>query len=394
MQSVGNKNKKKLAIVTTHPIQYNAPWFRLLNEGGRIEPKVFYTWGQLELGKKYDPGFGKAIHWDVPLLEGYQYSFVNNTAKDPGSHHRNGIVNPSLNKEVEQWQPDAVLVFGWNFESHFKCIRYFHKKIPILFRGDSTLLRSQSFIKSFARSVYLKWVFSFIDYALHVGTENKRYFLKYGLKENQLIFAPHAIDNDRFADTTNRYQSEANEWKKTMGLSDNVLTVLYAGKLEAIKNPFFIIDFAKRFTGQPVNFIVAGNGPLEKKLKQLAALYPKIHFIDFQNQQKMPVLYRLADFFLLCSVSETWGLGVNEAMACGRAVIVRNTCGCAIDLVQNGKNGFGFDTSEMDLLYNAINTVLNHPEQWQKMGAASEEIISFYSFENIVTAIEGFFISM
>ena len=131
---------------------------------------------------------------------------------------------------------------------------------------------------------------------------------------------------------------------------------------------------------------------MEKELKQLAKANPQLHFIDFQNQAIMPVVYRLADFFILSSESETWGLGVNEAMACGRAVLVRNTCGCAIDLVQNGKNGFVFDAGEMDQLYNAINEVINDPEQWQKMGAASKEIISFYSFENIVTAIERFFL--
>ena len=93
---------KKLAIITTHPIQYNAPWFKLLQEGRKVEPKVFYTWGQLETGEKYDPGFGKTVQWDIPLLEGYQYVFVNNIATDPGSHHRNGIINPSLNKEIDR----------------------------------------------------------------------------------------------------------------------------------------------------------------------------------------------------------------------------------------------------------------------------------------------------
>ena len=103
-------------------------------------------------------------------------NFVKNISTQPGSHH-NGIINPSLNEEIEQWQPDAVLVFGWNFVSHFRCIRYFHNKIPVLFRGDSTLLRKQSLIKLVARQLYLKWVYSFIDYVLYVGTENKKYFL-------------------------------------------------------------------------------------------------------------------------------------------------------------------------------------------------------------------------
>ena len=55
---------KRLAIVTTHPIQYNAPWFRLLAESGITYPKVFYTWGQLEAEEKFDPGFGKKIQWE------------------------------------------------------------------------------------------------------------------------------------------------------------------------------------------------------------------------------------------------------------------------------------------------------------------------------------------
>ena len=382
---------KKLAIITTHPIQYNAPWFRLLNEGGIVIPKVFYTWGQLEWEKKYDPGFGKEVKWDVPLLAGYQYTFVENIATNPGSHHRKGIINPSLIKLIEQWQPDAILIFGWNFVSHFKCIRYFYKKIPVLFRGDSTLLRKQPFIQSLARKVYLKWVYSFINYALYAGTENKKYFIEYGLQERQLIFAPHAIDNQRFADADNQYQLLANIWHKNLCLADNTLTILYAGKLEVIKNPFFIIEFAKRFIGKPVNFIVAGNGPLEKELKKNAAGNSQIHFIDFQNQQLMPVVYRLADFFILCSVSETWGLGVNEAMACGKGVIVCNACGCAVDLVKNGENGFTFNADDADLLYNQITTLLHNKPQWLKMGSASEKIIADYSFKKIVTAIEKIF---
>ena len=382
---------KKIAIVTTHPIQYNAPWFRLLNEGGKVTPKVFYTWGQLELEKKYDPGFDKEVKWDIPLLEGYQYTFVENISLNPGSHHRKGIINPSLNREIQLWQPDVVLVFGWNFVSHFKCIRYFHKKIPVLFRGDSTLLRKQPFIKSFVRKLYLQWVYGFVDFVLYAGTENKKYFLEYGVKENQLLFAPHAIDNERFANTNNQYQLHANKWKKDLSIPENTLTILYAGKLEAIKNPSLIIEFANRFIGKPIHFIIAGNGPLENVLKKKAAKNLQIHFIDFQNQQIMPVVYRLADFFILCSVSETWGLGVNEAMACGRGVIVRNTCGCAIDLVKDGENGFVYHAAGLDKLYDQITKLLGNKTQWIKMGEASTKIIASYSFDNIVSSIEIFF---
>ena len=113
-------NKKRLAIVTTHPIQYYAPLFKMLHKRGLINIKVFYTWSQSQQGAKYDPGFGKSIEWDIPLLEGYDYTFVNNISSKPGTHHFSGIINPSLNAEIEQWNPNAILIIGWSFKSHLR----------------------------------------------------------------------------------------------------------------------------------------------------------------------------------------------------------------------------------------------------------------------------------
>lgn len=379
---------KKLAIVTTHPIQYNAPWFQLLEAGGKIKPKVFYTWGQLEYEPKHDPGFGREVQWDIPLLEGYQYCFVKNISTQPGSHHGKGIINPTLNEEIEQWQADAVLVFGWNFISHLKCIKYFHKKIPVLFRGDSTLLRKQSFLQSFAKNIYLKWVYHFVDYALFVGTENKKYFIKHGMKESQLIFAPHAVDNHFFFDTDRAFENEASQWRLQLGIKESELVILFAGKFEPIKNLFWLVRFAERFAGMPVKFLLVGNGPLAQSLKRAAGSNASIIFLGFQNQKKMPVVYRLAQLFMLCSVSETWGLTVNEAMACERAILVSDSCGCANDLVGES-NGIVFKTARTDELFNKIWNKISDLSEWEEMGLNSGKLIQKYSFNNIVTAVEN-----
>ncbi len=127
---------KRLAVVTTHPVQYHVPWLIRLAEKG-VELKVFYTWEQARNGNVYDPGFGRKIQWDIPLLQGYNYQFVKNIAPRPGTHHFLGIINPGLNEAIESWNPDCLLVFGWNFTSHLRVLIHFHKKIPILFRGDS-----------------------------------------------------------------------------------------------------------------------------------------------------------------------------------------------------------------------------------------------------------------
>jgi len=191
--------KKRLAIITTHPIQYNAPLFELLTQRGVIEVKVFYTWGKAVLSNKFDPGFGKVINWDIDLLKGYAYTFLQNISNNPGSSHYNGINNPTIVNEIEDWQADAVLVYGWNFKSHLKCMRYFKGKLPVYFRGDSTMLNKKKTVKSLFRRIFLKWVYSYVDNAFYVGQSNFDYFKKHGLKKNELIFAPHAIDNARFA---------------------------------------------------------------------------------------------------------------------------------------------------------------------------------------------------
>ena len=190
---------KKLAIITTHPIQYNAPWFKLLAERDVIDLKVFYTWSQSQ-EKVIDRNFNQEITWDIPLLEGYDYEFVENIASKPGSHHFLGINNPELIGKVEKYQPDYLLVFGWNFISNLRLMHHFKGKIPIIFRGDSTLLDDQPGLKTLLRRTILKFVYRYVDKALYVGDANKAYFLAHGFKREDLIYAPHAIDIDRFMD--------------------------------------------------------------------------------------------------------------------------------------------------------------------------------------------------
>jgi glycosyltransferase involved in cell wall biosynthesis len=381
--------KLRLAIVASHPVQYNAPWFRLLAASQQFDVMVFYTWSQAILDAKFDPGFGRTIEWDIPLLEGYQYTIVENTSLRPGSHHFKGIVNKYLNEEIERWQAQAVLVIGWAFKSHLSCLRYFKNKIPVLFRGDSTFLRRQHPIKAFLRLCWLKWVYRHIDCALYVGVANKQYFKKCGLKDAQLVFAPHAIDNKRFEDTNGYLSHQAIVWRQQLGIAPQELVLLFAGKLEAVKHPFFLLEIASKLQQLPVKVIIAGNGPLEKQLKEKAASMPNVVFLDFQNQQRMPVLYRMANLFVLCSVSETWGLSVNEAMACGVPVLASNTCACTLDLLSNGKAGFTFNFNDASAVVRFVEDMIRDRRKLHQMGTLAREQISRYNFESIVHAVES-----
>jgi glycosyltransferase involved in cell wall biosynthesis len=297
-------------------------------------------------------------------------------------------MNPDLIAEIERWNADAVLVYGWNYHSHLKCMRHFHGKIPVLFRGDSTLLNEKPGLKKKLRTLFLKWVYRHVDFALYVGTNNKTYFSRHGLREEELIHAPHAIDNDRFAEPDQKYGEEARRWRASLGIPPDHLTILYAGKLEQVKNPNFILQLADAAKGLPATFILVGNGHLESELKERAAGNPNIVFVNFQNQSIMPVAYRLGDIFILPSASETWGLGANEAMACRLALMLSEKVGAAIDLVEEGKNGIIFREGDLDKCLGLIRVLVNNGQEVKRMQHNAWQRVQAFSFPAIIRGIE------
>jgi glycosyltransferase involved in cell wall biosynthesis len=377
---------KRLVIITTHPIQYYAPLFKRLGERKQIELKIFYTWGS-ESVKKFDPAFGKNIDWDIPLLDGYVYEWAENVSPDPGSHHFKGIITPGLTDRIKLWKPDAVLVFGWAYQSHLKVIRDFKNKVPVYFRGDSTLLDEQKGLRSILRTIFLKWVYSHVNHAFYVGTNNKDYYKKYDVKENELSFAPHAIDNQRFeADRL----MEATALRKNLGIHKNDILILFAGKFEEKKAPVLLLDAFLLLKKSTVHLLFVGNGALEDMLRKKAGEDKNIHFMDFQNQSVMPVIYQACDIFCLPSIGpgESWGLAVNEGMACKKPIIVSDKCGCAIDLVKK-ENGIIFKSGNVGELKSALDTLISKPHQLVKLGEKSKAIINNWNFDRIATAIEA-----
>ena len=391
MMSFDNPKRKKLAIVTTHPIQYNAPFFKLLAQSATVHPKIFYTWGATVLQNKYDPDFQKMIDWDIPLLEGYDYEFLENTANDKGSHRFNGIVNPGIIDRIKQWAPDAILVYGWKFRSHLTVLRYFHNKVPVWFRGDSTLLDERGSAKNIARSLLLKWVYQKIDIAFYTGTNNKEYFLTYGLKQNQLLKASHAVENERFSNIDERYLEEAQRFRAEVNVPGEAFVFLFAGKLTLKKGLSTLIEAFRLINNQSVYLLIVGNGPLEQELKKRCREETNIIFADFQNQERMPAVYAACDVFVLPSAGpgESWGLSVNEAMAAGRAVIVSNKCGCAVDLVENGKNGFIFEAGNAIEAAEKMKLLADNKEKTATFGNHSRTIIERFTFKEFVSVIEN-----
>ncbi|MFY7840590.1 MAG: glycosyltransferase family 4 protein [Lacibacter sp.] len=376
----------KLAIITTHPIQYNAPLFRLLSERRKIAVKVFYTWGQSK-EKVYDARFGIERNWDVPLLDGYEYEFINSTVSNPDSNRFFGIINKGLYQRLLNEQFDGVLVFRWSVWSHLLLLQKLGKQPLLFFRGDSHLLQQPAGWKRSWKRMLLQFVYRNVDVAFATGTHSRNYFLFSGIKPGKVTVAPHAVDNLFFSKDAVTRETAALQQRRQLGIPDEAVVFLYAGKFYHIKHLHLLIRAFMQMQTTQHRLLLVGNGEQEAELKSLAAGHPHILFQPFQNQSAMPVLYRTGDVFVLPSKSETWGLSVNEAMACERPVIVSDQCGCASDLVLPGQTGFIFESGNTEQLQQQLLKFPNRAVA-QKMGQTSAAFIQQFSLERIADAIE------
>lgn len=382
----------RLAIVSTHPVQYYAPWFRHLAAQPELDLRVYYLW-DFGVTEQRDAGFGVALRWDLPLLEGYAHEFVPNVARDPGTHHPAGIDNPSLPTRLAEFTPHAVLLMGYHYRSLLRLLRA--PPAPLLLRGDSHDLVPTSRRFATLRRWAQRWLFRKVHAALPVGRANHAYWRARGFAADRLHAAPHCVDNARFAQSAAASEAEAQQLRSSLGLTDADRLVVFAGKFEAKKQPLALLDGFLRLDPARTHLLLVGDGPQRAALEARAGAHPRVHGLPFQNQTRMPVIYRAADLYVLPSVggSETWGLAVNEAMACGTAVLVSTHVGCQADLVEDGVTGYVCEAGDASSLQATLLRALNDDQARAAIAAAGHTRVQTYDFAHasagVLAALRG-----
>ena len=484
--------------------------------------RVFYLW-DFGVTEKTDKGFGKVVKWDVDLLEGYDHELVPNVSARPGTDWFGGLDNPGLSQRVKAFAPDAVLQFGYNYKSLVNFdLRWNTKRAPLLFRGDSHLLAEDgergkgqeamgTRLKRWMREIGLRLLFRRFACFLAVGKANADYFRAHGVPESKIVRCPHVVDNEFFRrepeDTRGLKDEETKglkDWESRglraeLGIPEDELVFLFAGKLEEKKQPGQLLEAFLAADLPKATLLFVGSGELESALKEKAshsrvfetaegkltrmkgrisplggadrtgqecsspetpgfrgessegeiaeqeshsraerdrqlgelseavklrglntdgvrAAAPtglrgecsapsdlgarkgpsqktedckltsddcehRVLFLPFQNQSRMPLVYRLGDALVLPSgYWETWGLAVNEAQACGRPSLVSDCVGCARDIIREGENGMIFRTDDwgdcvsvMGQMVDAWSEETKRPKDEESKGLGSEK---------------------
>jgi glycosyltransferase involved in cell wall biosynthesis len=187
-------------------------------------------------------------------------------------------------------------------------------------------------MKRLAKRLWLRAVTRRAAALVAVGTANRVFWESYGARPDQLFDARFAVDNDFLARASAARREDARRWRMRAGLSDKVV-FLYVGRLIKRKNVDLIIGAARRINDERIAVVIAGDGEERTSLEALANGAAGVTFIGGVEPDDLPLYYAAADALILPADQEPWGLVINEAMACGLAVIAHGDCGAAMDLV-------------------------------------------------------------
>ncbi|NBB23583.1 glycosyltransferase [Porphyrobacter sp. SLTP] len=378
-----------MAVVASHPVQYYAPLFR--NLAGQLDLTVFYC-HQADQTDQARAGFGVGFEWDVDLFSGYEAHFLENVARQPGLSRFGGVDTPAIAEKLRVGRFDAVLLLGWYLKSFLQALWAAKRMgIPTMVRGDSHLDTPRSFLKRVGKNALYPLFLRQFDAALIVGARNKAYWRHYGYPEARMFASPHCVDTDWFEKRAT--QKAGRVLRQRMGIASTTPVALFAGKLIAFKRPGDLIVAAAwaRENGMPVEVLVAGSGPLEAELKALAAYHSvPLHMLGFCNQSQMPAAYAAADVLVLPSNGrETWGLVANEAIACGKPVILSNAVGCAPDLAGDGRAGRTFFLGDTVGCAEVLSETLANPPSLETIAKTSHKHSLDAATDGIIRALQA-----
>jgi len=315
-----------------------------------------------------------------------------------------------LYKVLNEADPDVVFVPGWATPGPLLALKWCMRSgIPAVIMSEST---AWDVPRVFFREWIKSTIVSLASSALVGGQPQRDYMIQLGMPAERVFTGYNMVDNEFFI-------SQSDLWRENRLDSPATHRVPYflaSNRFIHKKNLFFLLDaYAGYVEGWPSSpssdpiwpLVLLGDGDLREPLLQHARnlglnleftapwegseiLHSRgcVYFPGFRQVIELPRFYAGAGAFVHSSLSEQWGLVVNEAMASELPVLVSKPCGCAIDLVKEGENGYTFVSSSPSILTDLLLKIsFMDSSSRKKMGQRSRSIISDWGAERFA---EGF----
>ncbi len=395
-----------LLVLATHPIQYHVPLWAMISARGNVPLQVLYITSH---GVKLtlDSEFGEQIKWDIDLFDGYDFIF----AEWPSRSKMAGfwaIGLPSdFRARLMSGNVTALFVPGWNVLACWQAVWIAHRlHIPVWIRGDSNDLKKDPFFKGIIKKFLVGAFLKRVDRFICVGGATRRLYESYGVSSKRLAWGPHAVDNRRFAAQAQLHRARRIDIRHQWRIPADAFCIVFCGKFIHQKRPADLVRavslLLKNEPTRLFHLLFVGAGELGGDLRRDCRVIfdavqgatatgcpafdpvPGASFVGFLNQSEITRAYVAADALVLPSASETWGLVVNEALACGLPCVVSSACGSAEDLVAPLDPQLCYPVGDYVALARSIKHLADHPVPAEAMAA----LISQYDFSVTVDTLE------
>jgi 1,2-diacylglycerol 3-alpha-glucosyltransferase len=339
-------------------------------------------------------GFNKEYPW----ITGSERAGFSNTTLFPGEYlDKIGTkkVWKSLQNVLEESKPDVLFIYGYSLKVMRLAKAWADK------RDIATVLMSDSNRFDKRRYWFLEvWKKSFVsrfDGAFVGGTSSSRYVQSLGIPIERVACGLDVIDISFFEQTSTEARSRIDAVRRQWNLPERYF--LFVGRLIREKNLQVLLRAYKNYVEfcrkgiSPWDLVICGSGPMETEIRNTVQDLPepvreRIHRFGHINQPEVIDFFTCASCFVLPSISESWGLVINEACASGLPVIVSKTAGCARDLVAQDGNGWVFDPENIDELSDLMVRATSQDETDRNMmGQRGKDLLSEWGLDRYTSEV-------
>lgn len=291
---------------------------------------------------------------------------------------------------LDRITPEIVVTVGYS-EAAMRSVARWSKShrrscSAILVAEGAQQDRRRFFVREFLKRL---WCSRFYDAAFTGGAAGRDYFSTLGIPVSRIWRGYDVIDNDHFAQGAARAREQAVSLRKELHLPEHYF--LCVARYSQEKNLVRLIRAFSQYrsAGGEWDLVLVGSGPQERELHDLASRGDDgLHLAGWQPYEVLPAYYGLASAFILPSISEPWGLVVNEAMAAGLPVLISRICGCLPELCWRGLNGYDFDPRDVREMAELMARFSSGRMNLDEMGRASQRLVANFTPDTWASALD------
>jgi glycosyltransferase involved in cell wall biosynthesis len=208
-----------------------------------------------------------------------------------------------------------------------------------------------------------------------MGTQARQVLVGLGVPGDRIFDAPNAHDRDGLERALAGVDADEQLAELAEELEGRKRIALVAGRLIEAKGIAPLLAAWNRLPESlrsDWTLLFVGSGPLAAKVQSESAGRPpgEIAWIPSVQPDELIGFYAAARLLVFPTLSEPWGLVVNEAFACGRPVVCSIHAGCADDLMRPGENGWLTDPTDPKAFARILEEALTSPDL-DRLGACA-----------------------